>query len=131
MTSPSPTRFYPPSNHDQFLIVATPHEHYCEFRCYACLGFEADSKGEYTIPLYERDEDGPSPEAISDFAQAAVYLSGSIKWDGCANLQFDEQERCMLHFCGREDARKVGKLIDRLYDLAAELFPKWDAGGAE
>lgn len=58
------------------------------------------------------------------FEAAPTYLSGSIKWDGCSNLQFDEQESCMLHFCSRKGASNVGVLLERLYDLAREAMPK-------
>jgi hypothetical protein len=65
-----------------------------------------------------------SVETIETIEGAQVYLSGSIKWDGCSNMQFDEQEKAMLHFCGKSNAMNIGTLLERLYDLAAEMMPE-------
>lgn len=59
---------------------------------------------------------------LERIAEAEVYLHGEIKWDGCSNWFFDEQERAMLHFCGSADAEKIGKLFCELYELTGERF---------
>ena len=40
-------------------------------------------------------------------------------------MQFDEQENVMLHFCGKQDLEKLGTLLSRLYELAAEMMPEY------
>lgn len=63
-------------------------------------------------PVYELDD-------------ATVYVSGSVKWDGCSNWDFGCAE-CLKHFCSREEAAELAVVIDRLYVLAAEHIPAWD-----
>lgn len=118
---------YQPTKIGEYLIIAEAHEYYCEFTCYDCMGMSLGADGGYTTPLYTVKDAIDCSESTENSDDAQVFLSGSIKWDGCANLTFDEQETAALHFCGRSDAQRVGKLLDRLYDLAGELIPKWDA----
>lgn len=70
---------------------------------------------------------GGTLDGTPDPAQAATFLRGSIKWDGCSNLRFDGQDETMLHFCGADHAAGVGRLLQRMYEIAAETIPRWDA----
>jgi len=72
-----------------------------------------------------------SPDPVKKIDEAQVFLHGSIKWDGCSNLHFDEQDNVCLHFCGREEATNIGVLFDRLYDLAAKMIPSWTSSLGE
>jgi hypothetical protein len=74
--------------------------------------------------VYAKDDERGCSGVTDDFDDANVFLSGRIKWDGCADMKFDEQETVMLHFCGRNDVANLGALLPRLYDLAAELMPE-------
>lgn len=65
-------------------------------------------------------------EEVYDITKSTPYMSGHIKWDGCSNIQFDEQNNAMLHFCGKTDATNIGVLIARLYDLASKSIPNAD-----
>lgn len=65
-------------------------------------------------------------DQTSKFEDAERYVRGSVKWDGCSDLSFDDNN-CALHFCSREDLGKVGRLLEALYDLAAEVIPHADA----
>lgn len=123
----STKRVYPGADTLPFTIVAIPDEYVCNFVCYEVSGYVRDEvTGEYTVPDYKMAGDGCGDETTEDLDRAQVYLHGGIKWDGCSNWSFDEQERCMLHFCGRRSIRQLTVLFDRLYDLAAELIPKFD-----
>lgn len=53
-----------------------------------------------------------------DPEKGELDLSGYIKWDGCANVSASPD-----HLCGRGDARKWGRVWERLYDLAIKLMP--------
>jgi hypothetical protein len=64
---------------------------------------------------------GSSMDFTVDLTTADTYLSGSVKWDGCSNWSFDEQDRGMLHFCAKQDAIALGTLMGYLYDWAKEL----------
>lgn len=52
-----------------------------------------------------------------------AFCEGFVKWDGCSNWNFGEQ---MIHFCGADEARGLGELFHRIYELAAEIIPAFD-----
>lgn len=121
---------FQPKEIGDFWIKATHGDYSCDFVCIQCVAL-GDSGGKYDIPWYPRAGATAGHDQVEKPELAQVYLSGHIKWDGCANLRFDEQDRVMLHFCGRRDAEKVGKLLGRLYDNAADLITRWDKSLAE
>lgn len=70
------------------------------------------------------------PDPVETLAEAEPYLHGSVKWDGCSNWAFDEQERgAALHGCSRHDLVRLGEVMARCWDWAGELLPTWDCGG--
>lgn len=94
-----------------YVATAETHECHVEFKVYAMLG---------TTPpgVYLLKKDCDRPEPTDSFDDAEVYLSGDIKWDGCSDWHFDEEERNMLHFCSQKDAANLGALLGRLYEHA-------------
>ncbi len=60
---------------------------------------------------------------VASSAVAQVFCHGHIKWDGCCDVYFDEQDGTMLHGCSRKDMTRIGKLFDALYDAALVLMP--------
>lgn len=103
-----------------FTVVATPHSHRVEYVIYDCVGYTEDGK-----PLWSHKK----PECCSDLvdcvSDAAIYLHGSVKWDGCSNWHFDEQDRVMLHGCSREHLLRLGEVMARCWDWTAVLCPAW------
>lgn len=57
---------------------------------------------------------------------APTFLHGDIKWDGCSNWSFDEQDRVMLHFCGAVAATGLGRLMRRMYEIASVRIQSFD-----
>ena len=104
----------------EYRVVASAKSHWMDFKAYKAMVVDGQ-------PVYEREGSVcPMSDASPDLAGAQVFLSGHVKWDGCSNVVFDEQEQAALHFCGKEMATNVGVLLGRIYDLAAELIPAWD-----
>jgi hypothetical protein len=119
------TDIYPPAESGDFRIEVKVYRHRLDFIAYECKGMGQGPSGAFDVPLYGDD---CSSGYDHDHQNATPFLSGDIMWDGCANVQFDEQEGGrMLDFCGRKDAARVGKLFDRLYDIAADSIPTWQA----
>jgi hypothetical protein len=114
------TEYLSPVKAGDFHIIAEVHSHHVDYKCWRCL-----QVNEFGVAEYNR-QGGHGGDSTTSLAEAEVFLSGSIKWDGCANLHFDAQDECMLHFCGRDDASKVGQLIDLLYDLTEKFLPTYD-----
>lgn len=74
-------------------------------------------------PEYQQRGAKYSPCCTSDIEQAQRLLHGSIKWDGCSNIEFDQEDGA-LHFCGRRSVVAVGLVLGLLYDLARRVMPK-------
>jgi hypothetical protein len=78
-------------------------------------------------PQFEKIDDTVCGIPTPDPSEAQVFMSGSVKWDGCSNWWFDEQDTgVMIHFCGRDAATAVGRVMHKMYDLAAARMPKFD-----
>ena len=76
---------------------------------------------------YQQKGSHSYPDVVEDFEQAERYLHGSIKWDGCSNLDFDDHERGVsLHFCDKKDVVEIGEMLGILYDMAKSAMEKAD-----
>jgi len=93
-----------------------------EFEVYEVVGFEGDEDA--TILFSEKDNHSGG-RFTSDIAIAERFADGEVRFDGCANVMFDEcQNNVMLHGCSREDMTRIGNLFDVLYDIAIEAMPE-------
>lgn len=63
-----------------------------------------------------------------EFDEAEVLLDGFVKWDGCSNWRFSPNDRdnYAFHFCTVKQAEDIGRLLRRLYEIAAEMMPQCD-----
>lgn len=105
-----------PHNDIGYFVVARGDAYDTEFEVYRIIGTDAEGQ-----IFYEKKNAVSSSETVETRGEAQVYLHGNVKWDGCSNFHFDEQDEVMLHFCGRRDATDVGVLLGRLYDEAERL----------
>jgi len=107
-----------------FTIVAVTHEYRVDFKIYAVLGWgEGSAPGVYDVPEFYTTENDCLTESIQE---AELYLHGEVKWDGCSNWHFDEQDRVMLHGCSRQDVLRFGEVMATCWDWAAKIFgPAW------
>lgn len=93
--------------------------HYVEYEIYALDGVDEGK------PLYhKKDDEGWNPQY--DIEKAALYCHGSVKWDGCSDWHFDEQDDCMLHGCSQQDLLNLGIVLARCWDWTAELLDNFD-----
>jgi hypothetical protein len=91
-------------------------DHWIDFRIYEVAG-ETDQGA----PLYPTG-DG---DFVEDTDTAEELGHGHIKWDGCSDWDFNTDD-CMKHFCGREDVQRFGRMMEHLYDIAAEKMPSYN-----
>jgi hypothetical protein len=68
--------------------------------------------------LYQDDDD----QFTEDPEQSQIYISGAVKSDGCSNMTLN-QDGCAQHFCDKREAVRLGELLGRIYDIAAEMMP--------
>jgi len=105
-----------------FTIMATVKDYCVEFNVYDIVGYgEGAVKGVFDVPLFAHDYTG-----VEDIAAADRFLHGRVKWDGCSDWHFDEQDKCMLHACDRKGLQRLGEVAARCWDWTAELLPNWD-----
>jgi hypothetical protein len=97
-----------------FVAIAEPGEYGVDYKVYDVVTWTDEDA------LYRKDD-----EFIGDIGDADLYLSGCVKWDGCSNWYFDEQDRVMLHGCSREDLTRLGEVMAQCWDWTAELCPNW------
>jgi hypothetical protein len=112
----------------QFTAVAVDHEYYVEFTVYEIAGWtDGERKGIYDVPLWQKAGSHMSPDPVDSLRDAEVYLHGSVKWDGCSNWWFDEQERgCVLHGCSKDDLLRIGNIMAACWDWTSEICPTWE-----
>jgi hypothetical protein len=103
-----------------FTVVATPGTRLVEFAVYDIVSW-----GRGGVPLWLRRGSTACCDATSELSKAGVYLHGEVKWDGCSNWHFDEQDRVMIHGCSREDLERLGQILTFCWDQASELCPGW------
>lgn len=95
----------------------TKNLHLWEFEVFEILSHERQL-------LWHDNSKIGSPCPVEFLEQAKRFLHGHIRWDGCSNWHFDEQDRVMLHFCDVEQASNIGALFRRLYEWAASEMPE-------
>lgn len=103
-----------------FTAVVVPGNSHFSFKLYEIKAAYDDGQ----IAYETAGGDFGAGDQTETLDNAQVYASGDIKWDGCSNLQFDEQEQVMLHFCGRRSWRDMSEAFERLYDHALKLYPQ-------
>ena len=105
---------------EDFLVTFSLDPNGCmvEFEAWEVVGGGFD--GETALFRPADDEQG-----FTEYhAKARRYAHGRVKWDGCSDWYFDEQEHVMLHFCGRRNARSLSRLVETVYDTARSMMLK-------
>lgn len=100
----------------QFSVVAEVYSHRVDFKIYDMVAWADDT------PSWS----GGGSCFVGTLAEADVYLHGFVKWDGCSNWHFNEQDCGMLHGCSRENVQRFGDVLGRCWDWTAELLSNWD-----
>ena len=101
-----------------FTIVADPKEHHVDYTIYDMAAFEP-------VLTWPRIGGSDSFDMTDSLEDAEVYLHGFVKWDGCSNWHFDEQDRVMLHGCSKSDVQRFGDVMALCWEWTAELCPAW------
>ena len=102
----------------QVVIFYTSTDYNMEFKVVSIMGTDLDSNVTYYGEDCAVTEEDPH--------KVKSWMHGGLKWDGCINWQFTDEE-VMVHFCGRADAARLGRVLDLIYDLGQKTIGGWDA----
>ncbi len=61
-------------------------------------------------------------KTYTEIAEKEEYLNGSIKWDGCSTISFQEG----LHLCGLYHWKKHNRLMSFLWRVVTERIKDFD-----
>lgn len=128
-----------PSTSDRPTVFPTPWNliHYRDLDASVRYRLESSHVAEFeALEWFGREQSGEvafrskadeSPAASADDAER--LFSGSVKWDGCANLNFHTDE-VRRHFCSFNDVRKFSTLLEHAYCESARMLARqtgtWD-----
>lgn len=115
---------------NKYTIAYTVQSHWVDFDVYEIVAHSESEPGKFDVPEYQEIDAVSNLPGVKDLSKAEKFWHGSIKWDGCSNWDFNT-ESCMAHFCGKEDAMMIGKLMGRMYEITAEKLPTYDKSVAE
>jgi hypothetical protein len=101
----------------EFTIVANPKDLHVDYTIYDMAA---------VVPvLWRRVGATDGFDMTDNIEDAEMYLHGEVKWDGCSNWYFDEQDRVMLHGCSKSDVQRFGDVMALCWEWTAELCPGW------
>lgn len=110
----------------RFTVVAKVHSQRVEYAIYDIEGWEeGETPGKYDQPLWHKADSASSPNPVETLEESEVFLHGWVKWDGCSDWYFDNQEQGYMHGCCRKDVQRFGDIMGACWDWTAELCPKW------
>lgn len=104
----------------EFTVVAEVNKCFVHFKVYDICGRTGSADGAF---VYHREGAKSSMDWVESLDDAEVYLHGDVKWDGCSDWIFDEQNRSYLHGCSRHDIERFGKVMAACWDMTKELLP--------
>ena len=94
--------------------------YHCDFEVFKIVS------GDSAEVAWQKAGEDVEPIPVEYLDEAECFLSGHVKWDGCSNWNFDEQEKVSIHFCSVQQAMNIGVLFERLYRMAKELLPNYE-----
>ena len=97
----------------RFDVEAEFGEYLATFRVFDHEAYTMDDQ-----PLFRKKDSAMSPDAVATREEAAVFMHGSVKSDGCSNWYIDEQDGAYLHFCSREEMLRISLIMAACFDLA-------------
>jgi hypothetical protein len=94
-----------------WVVIFTPSEYYVDI-----MAWEIAAEDDEGLLVGQS-----SQEMSHDPNDVTPIVRGSIKWDGCSNLDMGEED-CMWHHCSRASLLVIGELLARTFDVAMLLM---------
>lgn len=91
------------------------------FKAFEILSLDVqDFKNDKLYPRSWKNKSHVGNDRVLELENAKVFLTGSIRFDGCSDLEFLHP---ITHFCGLRNVKQLFTLIDRIYQEAAKVIP--------
>lgn len=90
----------------------------------------AYAEGDLSRPEFEYFDHEGRQEFTPEFERGDRFVEGCIKWDGCAHVNFGD-ENGYLHLCGFKYAQRVGDVLRAAFEYAAAHVPAFDHSCAD
>jgi len=103
-----------------FTIIAKPEDYKVNYTIYDNEGIDLNGN-----VLFHRKNASCHPDIVENIEDAEIFIHGEVKWDGCSNWHFDEQDRVMIHGCCKEDVERLGLILGICWDMTKDLCPHW------
>jgi hypothetical protein len=84
--------------------------------------YPIDMADDEAIKTFARKGSTDSLDITTDFSEAQRVLEGTIKWDGCSDINFYPDTAGNEHYCGKPVAIELGQVIGESYEFARELM---------
>ncbi len=111
-------------NDMRFTIVADVYEYHIRYKCYKWQSWGYNRETDQPCDVaYLKLEGKNCHDCTPSFDEAEVFMTVSVKWDGCADWNIGDEG--YVHTCERKHIEDIGKLILVCYDATAELCPAW------
>jgi hypothetical protein len=102
-----------------FVIRWRVLDHWADFAVFQKIGHVVHQDGTKGPHEFAKKDWRALPEdSTESIDEAEEYMSGFIKWDGCAELELDQ------HWCGPEAWQTHIALLEHLWHTAFELMGK-------
>lgn len=110
----------------RFTVTATLQDaegRHIDFVVYEIAGTDAETNE----LCWNRKGATSLPDPVDTLCDAQPFLHGFVKWDGCSNWSFDQQdEGMMLHGCCRNDLTRIGEVMGRCWDITKDMLSSFE-----
>jgi hypothetical protein len=107
------------------IVLEHANEVVINFEVFESVGEVYSEKGVKFDPpkkAYTCRGDGFPVDTVYELSEAERSMRGSVKWDGCSNIDFSPDDDVMNHFCGKKQAVNIGALLGFIYDECREMM---------
>lgn len=102
-------------------------EGWADFEIYEIVGWPHGPKPGDPARFFAERGAMSSVDMVPAIEDAELFASGSVKWDGCLELDLKDRH----HMCGRRGGEAFGKMLVAIWDEASKFLPAWDHSVAD
>lgn len=70
--------------------------------------------------MFDKKDTSYYANPIDDPDKAEIMISGSVKWDGCSDINYGRNG--YIHSCSRNQVTRLSKILDYVFESAAKIM---------